>query len=100
MKFSIIIPVRNCIEYLERSIYSIVAQNFKSYEIIIVDDGSTDGTLELARKMSESNSHIRVISQIHLGVSVARNKAIKSAIGDYLIFLFYQKTPSIQPYLQ
>lgn len=86
MKFSIIIPVRNCIEYLERSIYSIVAQNFKSYEIIIVDDGSTDGTLELARKMSESNSHIRVISQIHLGVSVARNKAIKSATGDYLIF--------------
>ena len=86
MKFSIIIPVYNCIEYLERSIHSIIAQKINSYEIIIVDDGSTDGSLELARTMTKTYPYIRVISQNHLGVSVARNNAINSSKGDYLLF--------------
>lgn len=83
MKFSVIIPVFNKAETIQDSINSILAQTYKKFEIIIVDDGSTDN---LKEKLLDFKM-IKVIRQKNSGVSVARNYGIKEATGDYICFL-------------
>lgn len=81
-KFSIIIPVHNMEKLIGRCLDSIFNQTFEDYEVIVVNDGSTDNTLEILKKYN-----IKLINQKYLGVSEARNNAIKKATGKYLIFL-------------
>lgn len=84
-KFSIITVTYNAAKVLEDTIQSIVTQTYKNMEYIIVDGGSTDGTLDIIRKYRE---HIHtVISEPDKGLYDAMNKGIKQATGDYLCFL-------------
>ena len=83
--FSVIIPYYNKTKYIERCIDSIVNQTFKDFEIIIVDDGSTDNGCELIK--AKYGNSITIISQINQGVSAARNNGISVAKHNYIAFL-------------
>lgn len=85
-KISVIIPVYNCEEYIEESVMSILNQSFKDIELIAIDDGSSDNTLNLLKEMESSDSRLRVYSQENQGSSIARNKAMDMASGDYIYF--------------
>jgi glycosyltransferase involved in cell wall biosynthesis len=82
---SIIIPVYNSKMYLQQAIESAVGQTWPDTEIIIVDDGSTDGSLAIAQ--TYQNDNIKVFTQPNRGASAARNKGIKEAKGQYIQFL-------------
>lgn len=83
IKFSIIVPVYNTEQYLERCFNSILNQTYKNYEVIVVNDGSNDESLKIIKKYKE----FICINQKNQGLSMARNNGIKKASGDYLIFL-------------
>lgn len=87
MKFSIIIPCYNASKYIEKCIKSIIDQNFKDWEMIAVNDGSADCTLDILKSYEEKDSRIRIVDQKNKGVSAARNKAIEIAEGEYLLFV-------------
>lgn len=87
-EISVIIPVYNCESYLERAINSIVSQNiFDSMELILVDDGSTDGSGKICDKYSDEHENVIVIHQENSGVSVSRNNGIEKAQGEWIAFL-------------
>lgn len=81
---SVIIPVHNGERYLGEAIASVRRQSVSPIEIVIVDDGSTDGTAALADALG---SDIRLIRQPHSGVTVSRNRGIRAARGDLIAFL-------------
>lgn len=84
--FSIVVPLYNKDKYIQRCVDSILRQSYQYYEIIIVDDGSTDNSLANLNLYS-NNKKIRVISQKNQGVSAARNKGVSEANNDYICFL-------------
>ncbi|MBX2998554.1 MAG: glycosyltransferase [Caldilineaceae bacterium] len=84
-KISVIIPAYNQDAYLGQAIESVLAQEFQEFEVIVVDDGSTDGTKEVAARYGDSR--IRYIYQQNKGLSGARNRGIVSAVAPYLLFL-------------
>lgn len=86
VEFSIIVPVYQVEQYLERFIYSVLSQNYEKYELILVDDGSSDGSGRICDEFSEKHPHIRTIHKKNGGVSSARNEGIKNAKGRYIIF--------------
>lgn len=83
---SIIIPLYNAQKYINECIQSILTQTFENWELILVDDGSTDDTLSICRSFEKKDCRIKVIHQENAGVSVARNTGIKAAEGNYLVF--------------
>ncbi len=83
--FSIIIPVYNLADYIQETLSGIKDQLWDDYEIIAVDDGSTDGTAELLDRLD--NPRLTVLHQRNKGVSCARNTAINAARGVYIAFL-------------
>lgn len=87
MKISVIVPVYNTLEYLERCVDSIRHQTYGNLEIILVDDGSTDGTGELCDRLAAKDRRIRVYHKENGGASSARNFGIWNAIGDYIGFV-------------
>lgn len=84
---SVIIPVYNAEQYLEKCIGSITAQTLEDIEILCVDDGSTDGSLVLLKKLQAADGRIRVITQPNGGAGAARNTGLRHAAGKYLSFL-------------
>ena len=84
-KISVIIPVYNGEKYLGNAVDSVLNQSLKPFEIMIVDDGSTDGTAQIAQKYGERICYIK--REINGGAAVARNDGVKSATGDYIAFL-------------
>lgn len=86
IKFSIIVPVYNAINSLKNTIVSLVNQTYKNIEIILVDDGSNDGSGRLCNYLCELDNRIKVFHQMNSGVSVARNKGLENATGDYVTF--------------
>lgn len=86
-KFSIIVPVYNVIPYIKECLGSLVNQNYKDYEICIVDDGSTDGSGEICDEYKNKFSCIKLLHQPNQGVSAARNNALDMAGGDYIWFV-------------
>lgn len=86
LKLSIIIPVYNVAEWLSETVDSILAQTFRDFELVLVDDGSTDGSGELCDQYAAGDNRIRVIHQKNAGVSVARNVGVAAARGDYIGF--------------
>lgn len=84
---SIIVPVYNQALYISRCIDSITHQTYAHLEIIIVNDGSTDDTEEIAQALAQHDARTRVITQTNQGVSAARNTGVNSATGDYLMFV-------------
>lgn len=87
MKFSIIIPAYNVANYLENCVESILKQTYDNYEIIIVDDGSTDETGKIADELLTRSMQINVVHQSNGGASKARNTGMKRSTGDYILFL-------------
>lgn len=85
-KLSIIVPVYNVRQYLNKCVDSILAQTFRDFELIIVDDGSIDGSGEICDEYAKKDSRIKVIHQQNAGQSCARNFGIKFATGDYIGF--------------
>lgn len=83
---SVIIPVYNGRLHIERCIESILHQSFRDWELIIIDDGSNDGTPEILDSYAANFSQIYVIHQKNLGVSSARNRGIEAARGEFLVF--------------
>ena len=86
-KVSVIIPVYNVEEYLRECLDSVVNQTLKEIEIICVDDGSTDNSLEILKEYAKKDSRITVITQQNLHAGVARNAGLAVAKGEYLSFL-------------
>ena len=84
---SVIIPVYNAAHYLEKCINSIINQTYHDLEIILLDDGSTDGSGEMCDSYANSDSRIRVFHQANRGVSATRKNAISVATGDYVSFI-------------
>lgn len=84
---SVIVPVYNIKEYLPRCVSSILNQTYQKLEVILVDDGSTDGTGELCDQLAEQDARIRVFHKTNGGSSSARNLGIAEAKGDYLGFV-------------
>ena len=82
--FSLILPIYNVAPYLKRCIDSILSQNFKDYEIILVDDGSTDDSPQICDAYAESLSNVRVIHKVNGGLSSARNAGLEIAEGQYI----------------
>ena len=87
MKYSVIVPVYNCEKYIEECIYSVLQQDVKSYEIIVVNDGSTDNSFSIASSLALEYKEIRVIHTENRGQFFARRLGIDNAEGDYIIFL-------------
>lgn len=84
---TVIVPVYNILEYLPRCVHSITAQSYRHLEIILVDDGSTDGTGELCHRLAAEDGRIRVYHKENGGSSSARNLALKEARGEYVGFI-------------
>ncbi len=87
MKISVIVPVYNTEDYLERCLNSLITQTIQDIEIICVNDGSSDGSLNILKKFERKDARIKVINQPNLGVSSARNNAMKIAQGEYIGFV-------------
>ncbi len=83
--FSVVIPVYNKGDYLRRSAGSVLAQSFRDFELIVVDDGSKDGSPAVVRSLKDKR--VRLIAQKNAGVSAARNRGVAAARGRYVAFL-------------
>ena len=86
-KISIIIPVYNSEKVIEECLNSLLVQTFKDFEIICVNDGSTDNTLNKIKNIEKKDKRINIINQNNTGAGIARNEGMKKSKGEYLIFL-------------
>lgn len=87
-RVSVITPAYNAATYLEETVKSVQAQSFVNWEMIIVDDCSTDDTYPLARRLAETDARIKVLqNEKNSGVAATRNKALDAASGEYIAFL-------------
>lgn len=87
LKFSIIIPVYNAEQYLAKSLNSYCNQTYKNYEIICVDDGSTDDSINILKSFAKKNNRIKIIKQKNAGPATARQTGLNNATGDYVWFV-------------
>lgn len=86
MFFSIVIPIYNVSKFVRRGVECILAQDFDDFELILVDDGSTDGSGTLCDREAAMCSKIKVIHQDNSGAGPARNAGIDAAVGEYVAF--------------
>lgn len=86
-KISIIVPVYNVSKYLKRSLDSLINQTLKDLEIIIVNDGSTDNSLDICQEYASLDNRIKVISKENGGLSSARNYGLRYVTSDYVAFI-------------
>lgn len=85
-KISIIIPIYNAESYIERCINSFLQQNYQNFELLLIDDGSSDNSFFICKNMQEIDSRIHVLKGTHNGVSAARNIGLEKANGDIIGF--------------
>lgn len=89
-RFSIIVPLYNKVPYVKKALESICAQTFMDFECIVVDDGSTDGSLDVIQEVKSQEPRaksVRIIRQPNSGVAAARNNGVKASHGEYVCFL-------------
>lgn len=87
-EISVVVPAYQAEQCLENCVTSILAQTFRDFEVILVDDGSTDGTAELCRGLELQDARIRFLQHTHnKGLSAARNTGIMAARGKYVAFV-------------
>lgn len=84
---SIIIPVYNCEKYVKKCLESVLRQTYKNIEMIVIDDGSTDQSLDIINRSVQGKANVKVIHQENQGLSATRNKGLENATGDYIAFL-------------
>lgn len=87
MRLSIIIPIYNVEDTLQRCLESVLAQVDETMEVVLIDDGSTDSSGQIAEEMTAGRGNCRLIHQTNKGLSAARNAGIEVAMGDYLTFV-------------
>ena len=87
IRTSVIIPVYNTVEYLDDCVRSVLAQGLKETEIILVDDGSTDGSLQLCEEYAAGYNNVTLICQEHQFQGTARNRGLEAANGEYVYFM-------------
>ena len=87
MRFSVIIPLYNKADYVAKAIESVLAQTYTDFELIIMDDGSSDNSFAVAANAIEGKTNCQLYHQQNAGVSMARNNAATKSSGDYLCFL-------------
>lgn len=87
IKFSIIIPVYNVEKYINECVDSVLNQTYTNFEIILVDDGSTDSSPQICDSYAEKDNRIKVIHKKNGGLSSARNAGMENMTGDYVLFL-------------
>ncbi len=85
--FSIIVPVYNTEQWLRECVQSVLSQKFTDYELILIDDGSTDESGTICDELAEHDARIRVIHQENSGAAAARNAGIQAAAGQYILFM-------------
>lgn len=85
--FSVIVPCYNAEKYLSEAVESVLSQSFSDWELLLVDDGSTDGTLKIINEYSERDRRIKPICKANGGVSSARNVGLQNAEGEWILFL-------------
>jgi len=85
--FSVIVPVYNVEQYLDKCLASILGQTYKDFECIVVDDGSPDNSSAIIDKYVKQDQRFKVIHQKNMGVSAARNAGLAIAQGDYITFV-------------
>lgn len=85
MFFSVVIPLYNKEKEISNTLQSLVLQTFKDFEVIIINDGSTDAGEEVVKQVKDDR--IKILNQMNQGVSVARNLGINTAVGEYVVFL-------------
>lgn len=84
---SIIVPVYNTQDYLKRCVDSLQKQTYPNLEIILIDDGSTDNSLDICRKFAETDARIKVISHPNRGIGTVRNEGLACVQGEYVAFV-------------
>ena len=87
MFFSIIVPVYNSEKYLSQCIESVLSQSYSNFELILVDDSSTDSSFEICQLFANKDARINVIHKENGGTSSARNVGLNNAKGDYILFM-------------
>lgn len=87
MKISVIVPVYNSEKYIKKCILSVIKQTYKNWELILIDDGSKDRSVQIIDELSKRDNRIRVIHQKNSGPGIARNRGIEEANGDFVVFL-------------
>ena len=95
---SIIVPVYNVEQYLNRAVKSILSQTYKDIEVILVDDGSTDRSGLICDKYAETDKRVKVIHKENSGASSARNVGFEKSTGDYILFL--DSDDVVDPYMR
>lgn len=86
-RFSIIVPVYNVEKYIDKCLTSLVNQKFNNYEIIVINDGSTDSSKQIIEKFVDKYNFIKLIDKSNTGLSDTRNVGVSLATGDYLLFV-------------
>ena len=86
-KISVIIPAYNCADTIERCVDSIANQTYKNTEIIIINDGSADNTAAVCQQLTKKYPQLKYVETKNAGVSAARNRGMKEAFGDYILFI-------------
>lgn len=86
-KISVIMPVYNCEEYLKESINSVLQQTLQEWELLCIDDGSTDKSLEILKEYKEKDKRIQIFTQQNQGAGSARNLGLRNAKGEFVSFL-------------
>lgn len=88
MRFSVVIPLYNKAPYIKKALQSVIGQSFRDFELIVVDDGSSDDSLIVAEEtLKGSGTHYHLIHQDNAGVGTARNNGVAASHGDYICFL-------------
>ena len=91
IKVSVVIPVYNTEKYVRQAVESVMYQSLKELEIIVVDDGSTDKSLSIVEKLGDTDKRIQIYTQANQGQSIARNRGISHAHGEYIYFMICWK---------
>ncbi|WP_208558899.1 glycosyltransferase family 2 protein [Marinilactibacillus kalidii] len=87
MKLSVVVPVYNLESYIDQCIDSLLNQTYSDYELILINDGSTDNSLEICNQYAQKDSRIRVVDKKNEGISLTRNRGIQEASCEYIFFL-------------
>src|SRR5258708_32275340 len=99
-EISIVIPVYNGQQYLSDTIDSVRAQTFAGWELVIVDDGSTDGGVEIAQEYARADPRIRVVQQANAGIAGARNRGYAETDTEAVYVIFLDPDGLLQPYVR
>lgn len=86
-RISVIVPVYNVEKYLDKCVQSILNQTYENIELVLIDDGSTDGSSKICDKYGKIDSRVKVIHKENGGLSSARNRGIDEAVGKFITFI-------------